>query len=75
MSPSLNFHNVGELAQHFVILGDLLVVAAIRHIGEQLRQIADQVIPLGRIGLTIQNPEICEGPHAFTCFGHDVLLG
>ena len=52
---------LGQLAEHFVVLRDLLVVAAIGHVGIELRHFAEQLIALGHIGVAVQDPKGREG--------------
>ncbi len=70
MHPCLHLDQFGQLAQHFVILGDLIVVAAVRHIAEQLRRGAEQLLALELVVLAVENAEIRERPVALFEFGH-----
>ena len=57
MRARLDLDQLGELAQHLVILRDLLVVAAIRDVGIELRHVAEQLVALGDVGIAVQDPE------------------
>lgn len=61
MGPRLGFHQFGELAQHLVVLRDLLVVAAIRHIGVKLGHVAEQLFAFHDVRIPVQHPERREG--------------
>ena len=62
MGPRFNLDKFGELTQHFVILGDLLIIAPVRNIAEQLSHIAEQVFALGVVAFAIQNPKARKRP-------------
>ena len=61
MGACLDLDELGQLAEHFVVLGDLLVVAAIGHVGIELRHVAEQLVALEDIGVAVQDPEGREG--------------
>ena len=61
---------LGQLAQHFVILGNLLVVAPIRDIAEELRHIAEQLFAFGVIVVPVQHAETGKGPLAIVKLVH-----
>jgi hypothetical protein len=56
------------LAEHFVVLRDLLVVAAIRNVGIKLRHVAEQLVAFDDIGVAVQYPEGREGALALFHF-------
>ena len=55
-----------ELAEHLVILCDLLVVTAIGDIGIQLRHVSEQLVTFQDVGIAVQDPKGREG--ALTIF-------
>ena len=70
MRPRLDLDQFGQLAQHFVILGDLLVVAPVRHIAEELRHVAEQLLALGVVVVAIQHAKARKRPLPFIKFAH-----
>ena len=73
MGARLDLDEFGQLAEHFVILGDLLVVAAIGDIGIELRHVAEQLVALEDVGIAIEDPEGREGALAvFHFLRHDI---
>ena len=61
MGARLDLDELGQLAEHLVVLRDLLVVAAIGHVGIELRHVAEQLVSLEDIGVAVQDPEGREG--------------
>ena len=61
MDPRFGLDQFGQLAQHLVVLRDLLVIAAIRHVGVELGHVAEQLIAFHDVGVTVQDPERREG--------------
>ena len=68
VGPRLHLDQLGELAKDLVILCDLLIVTAIRDIGEELRHVAEQLVALDYIRVPIEDPEGRKGARAFFQF-------
>ena len=62
MGAGLDLDELGQLAKHFVILGDLFVVAAVRHVGIELRHVAEQLVAFEDIGIPVEDAERRERP-------------
>ena len=76
MGPRLDLDELGQLAQNLVVLGDLLIVHTIRHVRIELGHVAEELLPLGHVGVAVQDPEGREGATAlFHFFRHSVLPG
>ncbi|GLQ08846.1 hypothetical protein GCM10007913_07780 [Devosia yakushimensis] len=72
MNAGLDLDEFCELAQHFIILGDLFVVAAVRHIAEKLRHIAEELFAFAAIVLAIEHSKARKRALALVKFGHQV---
>jgi hypothetical protein len=70
-----DFDQFGQLAQHLVVLRDLLVVAAIRNVRIQLGHVAEQLFAFHDIGVTVQDSERRKGAcRALFHLGHVTSL-
>ncbi len=75
MGPGLDLDQFGELAQHLVILGHLLVVAAVRDVAEELRHVAEKLVALGVVLVSVQHAEAGKGAVALIKLAHCVSPG
>ena len=76
MGARLDLDKLGQLAEHLVVLRDLLVVAAIGHVGIELRHVAEQLVALEDIGVAVEDPEGRERALAvFHLLRHLILPG
>ena len=70
MNPRFDFDQLGQLAQHFIVLGNLVVITTIRHKAEQLRHVAEQMVTFGAIVFSIQDTKTGECLLALVKFMH-----
>ena len=71
VGAGLDLDQFRELAEHVVVLRDLLVVAAIGNEGVELCHVAEELVPLRYVRVPVQDPERREGPAAFFHFLHN----